>query len=144
MVHRLEWNFRVYAKCMQECMQLVFKKIRGSKGNLNKWGVLLPTSSPIYQTLYDFYWSLRVILRVRKSIFLQDFCRRLHAIGILYINYIRRYFEILSLISINAHLVSPFNKSYEQVHNIFKSLNFFTNSFNLFFHHWGSCKLVRF
>jgi len=27
----------------------------GSKGNLNKWGVLLFASSPIYQTLYDFY-----------------------------------------------------------------------------------------
>jgi len=27
---------------MQKCMQLVFRKIRGSKGNLNKWGVLLP------------------------------------------------------------------------------------------------------
>ena len=35
-------DFRVYAKCMQKCMQLVFRKIRGSKGNLNKWGVLLP------------------------------------------------------------------------------------------------------
>ena len=34
-------DLRVYAKCMQKCMQLVFKKIRGSKRNLNKWGVLL-------------------------------------------------------------------------------------------------------
>jgi len=34
-------DFRVCAKCVQECVQLNFTKKRGSKGNLNKWGVLL-------------------------------------------------------------------------------------------------------
>ena len=77
-LRRMFWelcDFRLYANCMQNCMQLVFKKIRGNNNFLFKRGVLLLDPSPIYQTLYDFYRQLRV----RKSIFLQDFCRRLRA-----------------------------------------------------------------